>query len=92
MGQKQPEQCGVVYSRYVLVPVAFWSGRKTASFLLSRCSFAAKDIMSLMRQRGTSLDIKTNEEYGCTVLFLWNKKLNIPKKDQDGDDEGDYES
>ena len=35
--------------------------------------------MSLMRQRGTSLDIPTNEDYDCTVLFLWNQKLNLDK-------------
>ena len=45
--------------------------------------------MSLMRQRGTSLDIPTNEEYDCTVLFLWNKKLNLDKPEdqaQEGED------
>ena len=31
--------------------------------------------MSLMRQRGTSLDLSTEDgTYECTVLFLWNKK------------------
>jgi len=39
--------------------------------------------MALMRQRGTSLDIKTNEEYDCTVLFLWNKKLPPSPKEDD---------
>ncbi len=53
----------------------------------SRCAFSKADILSLMRQRGTSLDIKTDEEYQCTVLFLWNKKLNIPDKTQDEDEE-----
>ena len=33
--------------------------------------------MTLMRQRGTTLDIPTNPEYDCTVLFFWNKKLKL---------------
>lgn len=56
LGQKNPEQCSVVYSR---------------------CSFNGIDIMKLMRQRGTSLDIPTSDEYDCTVLFLWNKKWSV---------------
>ena len=49
----------------------------------SRCSFDAAEVMGLMRQRGTSLDIPTNDEYGCTVLFLWNQKYDGIAKDQD---------
>ena len=31
--------------------------------------------MTLMRQRGTSLDLSIRDgTYECTVLFLWNKK------------------
>ncbi len=40
----------------------------------SRCGFDAEQIMGLMRQRGTSLDLPTDENYGCTVLFLWHQK------------------
>lgn len=40
----------------------------------SRCAFGAGDIMTLMRQRGTSLDIPTNGDTDCTVIFLWNKR------------------
>eukprot|EP00095_Tigriopus_kingsejongensis_P005941 maker-scaffold316_size209483-snap-gene-1.38 protein:Tk05941 transcript:maker-scaffold316_size209483-snap-gene-1.38-mRNA-1 annotation:"PREDICTED: uncharacterized protein LOC103505216" len=65
LGQKNPEQCSIVYSR---------------------CHFNGEDIMKLMRQRGTSLDIPTNPEYDCTVLFLWNKKWKGSNDSVDSDE------
>ncbi len=47
--------------------------------------------MDLMRQRGTSLDIKTNDDYDCTVLFLWNKKLKVAKKEDEEEPQYDQE-
>ncbi len=68
---------GYRYSTYVLFITA----------TLIRCAFTATDVMVLMRQRGTSLDINTNEEYDCTVLFLWNKKLMTEKEDLESQDD-----
>ena len=47
------------------------------SIVYSRCVFDSDDIMELMRQRGTSLQLSDgNQQRECTVLFLWNKKSN----------------
>ncbi len=42
--------------------------------------------MAMLRQRGTSLTIQ-DDEYECTVLFLWNKKVSN-KVETGGDDAG----
>ena len=49
-------------------------GLEQCATVYSRCSFDADDIMEMMRQRGTSLDLSTEGDRECTVLFLWNKK------------------
>ena len=40
-----------------------------------------------MRQRGTSLDIRTGEDYTCTVLFLWNKRIPQRKEEEEEEEE-----
>jgi hypothetical protein len=32
------------------------------------------DLLTLLRQSGTSIEIPTDDDYECTVLFLWNRK------------------
>ena len=49
-------------------------GLDQCSTVYSRCSFDSDDIMEMMRQRGTSLELSTEGDRECTVLFLWNKK------------------
>ena len=43
------------------------------SEVYNRCTLAYSDILELIRLKGTSLEINS-EKFGCTVLFLWNKK------------------
>uniref|UniRef100_A0A0K2V5S3 Uncharacterized protein n=2 Tax=Lepeophtheirus salmonis TaxID=72036 RepID=A0A0K2V5S3_LEPSM len=42
--------------------------------------------MTLIRQRGMSLNIPTSPDYDCTVIFLWKRKeskITFPSNDID---------
>ena len=39
-----------------------------------RCALEYDDLLQLLRQSGTSIEIPTSDQYECTVLFLWNRK------------------
>ncbi len=38
------------------------------------CAMEFDDLLTLLRQSGTSIEIPTDDDYECTVLFLWNRK------------------
>lgn len=71
--QEGIDQCSIVYNRSVDKTPGIKKTLKFGRFFF-RCVFDSSDIMKLMRQRGTSLELPTNDNYECTVLFLWNKK------------------
>ncbi|CAB4067279.1 unnamed protein product [Lepeophtheirus salmonis] len=52
----------------------------------SRCPFEKHQLMTLIRQRGMSLNIPTSPDYDCTVIFLWKRKeskITFPSNDID---------
>ena len=85
LGLNNPQQCGVVFNRYMIINIDIVMQRNINKFLLmfrirmilliNRCQYSGDEIMNFLRKSGTSIEIDSEDlEYECNVLFLWTKK------------------
>ena len=44
------------------------------------------DLLTLLRQSGTSIEVPATDQYECTVLFLWSRKKKSPGDKNSGNE------